>query len=197
MPNVTVASVEYKRLKKETSRLASMANKRLDRLENNNLTMMPSYMSWQANGAIRFSVKGKTYNQLQSEYWRVKHFLDERTSTVRQANAFLKEMADNIGLRYGSLEELKDASAMFFELASKIEQYNRTIDSSVRAMDYQRIWTEIHNYIRDDDISLADATDSNELLQGYINYMNNLVQVEGGTQEGFSLDGTHFEFVTI
>lgn len=197
MPNVTVASVEYKRLKKETSRLASMANKRLDRLENNNLTMMPSYMSWQANGAIRFSVKGKTYNQLQSEYWRVKHFLDERTSTVRQANAFLKQMADNIGLRYGSLEELKDASAMFFELASKIEQYNRTIDSSVRAMDYQRIWTEIHNYIRDDDISLADATDSNELLQGYIDYMNNLVQVEGGTQEGFSLDGTHFEFVTI
>ena len=197
MPNVTVASVEYKRLKKETSRLASMANKRLDRLENNNLTMMPSYMSWQANGAIRFSVKGKTYNQLQSEYWRVKHFLDERTSTVRQANAFLKEMADNIGLRYGSLEELKDASAMFFELASKIEQYNRTIDSSVRAMDYQRIWMEIHNYIRDDDISLADATDSNELLQGYIDYMNNLVQVEGGTQEGFSLDGTHFEFVTI
>ena len=197
MPNVTVASVEYKRLKKETSRLASIANKRLDRLENNNLTMMPSYMSWQANGAIRFSVKGKTYNQLQSEYWRVKHFLDERTSTVRQANAFLKQMADNIGLRYGSLEELKDASAMFFELASKIEQYNRTIDSSVRAMDYQRIWTEIHNYIRDDDISLADATDSNELLQGYIDYMNNLVQVEGGTQEGFSLDGTHFEFVTI
>lgn len=197
MPNVTVASVEYKRLKKETSRLASMANKRLNRLENNNLTMMPSYMSWQANGAIRFSVKGKSYNQLQSEYWRVKHFLDERTSTVRQANAFLKEMADNIGLRYGSLEELKDASAMFFELASKIEQYNRTIDSSVRAMDYQRIWTEIHNYIRDDDISLADATDSNELLQGYIDYMNNLVQVEGGTREGFSLDGTHFEFVTI
>lgn len=197
MPNVTVASVEYKRLKKETSRLASMANKRLDRLESNNLTMMPSYMSWQANGAIRFSVKGKTYNQLQSEYWRVKHFLDERTSTVRQANAFLKEMANNIGLHYGSLEELKNASAMFFELASKIEQYNRTIDTSVRAMDYQRIWSEIHNYIRDDDISLADATDSNELLQGYIDYMNNLVPVEGGIQEGFSLDGTNFEFVTI
>lgn len=197
MPNVTVASVEYKRLKKETSRLASMANKRLDRLESNNLTMMPSYMSWQSNGAIRFSVKGKTYNQLQSEYWRVKHFLDDRTSTVRQANAYLKEMANNIGLRYGSLEELKDASAMFFELASKIEQYNRTIDTSVRAMDYQRIWSEIHNYIRDDDINLADATDSNELLQGYIDYMNNLVPVEGGIQEGFSLDGTNFEFVTI
>ena len=197
MPNVTVASVEYKRLKKETSRLASMANKRLDRLESNNLTMMPAYMSWQSNGSIRFSVKGKTYNQLQSEYWRVKHFLDDRTSTVRQANAYLKEMAENTGLHYGSLEELKNASAMFFELASKIEQYNRTIDTSVRAMDYQRIWSEIHNYIRDDDISLADATDSDELLQGYIDYMNNLVPVEGGIQEGFSLDGTHFEFVTI
>lgn len=197
MPNVTVASVEYKRLKKETSRLASMANKRLARLESNNLTMMPAYMAWESNGSIKFSVKGKTYNQLQSEYWRVKHFLDERTSTVRQANAFLKQMAEATGIQYGSLDELKQSSAMFFELASKIEQYNRTIDESVRAMDYQRIWSEIHNYIRDDDISLADATDSNELLQGYIDYMNRLVPVEGGAQEGFSLDGEHFEFVTI
>ena len=197
MPNVTVASVEYKRLKKETSRLASMANKRLARLESNNLTMMPAYMAWESNGSIKFSVKGKTYNQLQSEYWRVKHFLDERTSTVRQANAFLKQMAEATGIQYGSLDELKQSSAMFFELASKIEQYNRTIDESVRAMDYQRIWSEIHNYIRDDDISLVDATDSNELLQGYIDYMNRLVPVEGGAQEGFSLDGEHFEFVTI
>lgn len=197
MPNVTVASVEYKRLKKETSRLASMANKRLARLESNNLTMMPAYMAWESNGSIKFSVKGKTYNQLQSEYWRVKKFIDDRTSTVREANAFLKRMAEATGIQYGSLDELKQSSAMFFELASKIEQYNRTIDESVRAMDYQRIWSEIHQYIRVDDINLAEATDSNELLQGYIDYMNNLVPVEGGAQEGFSLDGEHFEFVTI
>ena len=197
MPNVTVASVEYKRLKKETSRLASMANKRLARLESNNLTMMPAYMAWESNGSIKFSVKGKTYNQLQSEYWRVKKFIDDRTSTVREANAFLKRMAEATGIQYGSLDELKQSSAMFFELASKIEQYNRTIDESVRAMDYQRIWSEIHQYIRVDDINLAEATDSNELLQGYIDYMNRLVPVEGGAQEGFSLDGEHFEFVTI
>lgn len=197
MPNVTVASVEYKRLKKETSRLASMANKRLARLESNNLTMMPAYMAWESNGSIKFSVKGKTYNQLQSEYWRVKKFIDDRTSTVREANAFLKRMAEATGIQYGSLDELKQSSAMFFELASKIEQYNRTIDESVRAMDYQRIWSEINQYIRVDDINLAEATDSNELLQGYIDYMNRLVPVEGGAQEGFSLDGEHFEFVTI
>lgn len=196
MPNVTVASVEYRRLKQETSRLASMANKRLARLESNNLTMMPAYQAWESNGAIKFSVKGKTYNQLQSEYWRIKHFLDDRTSTVRQANAYLKEMAANIGISYGSLDELKRSSAMFFELASKIEQYNRTIDESVRAMDYQRIWSEIHQYIRDDDINLAEAQSVEDLLEGYLDYMNNLVQVETG-REGFSLDGENFEFIMI
>ena len=36
---VNKASDKYKELRKEVSRMASMANKRIDRLERNNLTM--------------------------------------------------------------------------------------------------------------------------------------------------------------
>lgn len=92
---VKVASDKYKELRKEVSRMASMANKRIDRLERNNLTMLPAYKAWAENGAVRFSVKGKTYQETQAEYWRLKNFLDDRTSTVKQANQFLKEMAEN------------------------------------------------------------------------------------------------------
>ena len=61
--SVELASDEYKAFKKEVSRMASMANKRLKRLEKNELTDLPSYKAWEENGSIRFSVKGKTYQQ--------------------------------------------------------------------------------------------------------------------------------------
>ena len=40
--SVNLASDKYKELRAEVSRMASMANKRLNRLENNNLTMLPA-----------------------------------------------------------------------------------------------------------------------------------------------------------
>lgn len=96
--SVNLASDKYKELRAEVSRMASMANKRLNRLENNNLTMLPAYQAWEQNGSIRFSVKGKDYNQLQAEFWRLKNFLDDRTSTVREANAFCGKWQKTPGL---------------------------------------------------------------------------------------------------
>ena len=121
---VPVASDKYKALRKEVSRMASAANKRLNRLQANDLQALPAFQAWEQNGAIKFSVKGKDYNQLQSEYWRLKNFLDDRTSTVRGANDFLREMAKNTGIKYNGLADLKEKSRSFFELAEKIKQYN-------------------------------------------------------------------------
>ena len=54
-------------LKSEISKKASMANKRLNRLEKNGLTDLPSYKNWvDYNGGVKFSVKGKNYNELKS-----------------------------------------------------------------------------------------------------------------------------------
>ena len=48
----------YLKLKKEVSRKASMANKRLVRLENNKLTDLPAYKQWKNyNGGVKFSIK--------------------------------------------------------------------------------------------------------------------------------------------
>ena len=111
---VEVASDKYLQLKKEVSRMASQANKRLVRLESNELTELPAYQSWVDGGAIKFSVKGKDYNQLQAEFWRLKNFLDNKTSLVRQANKYLRDMANVTGIKYGNLSELKAKSKYFF-----------------------------------------------------------------------------------
>ena len=190
------ASDKYKELRKEVSRMASMANKRIDRLERNNLTMLPAYQAWEKNGSVRFSVKGKSYEETQAEYWRLKKFLDDRTSTVKQANDFLKQMAENTGIQYNGLEDLKAKSAKFFELADLIKQYNQSINQSAQALDYQKIWKDINTYVLDTDADLADAVSSEEQLEKFLNYMN-LVQPVENNQEGFSLNGNKWDFIEL
>lgn len=190
------ASDKYKELRKEVSRMASMANKRIDRLERNNLTMLPAYQAWESNGSIRFSVKGKSYEETQAEYWRLKKFLDDRTSTVKQANDFLREMAENTGIQYNGLEDLKTKSAKFFELAELIKQYNQSINQSAQALDYQKIWQDINTYVLDTDADLAAAVSSEEQLEMFLNYMNFVQPVEDN-QEGFSLNEENWDFIEL
>lgn len=190
------ASDKYKELRKEVSRMASMANKRIDRLERNNLTMLPAYQAWESNGSIRFSVKGKSYEETQAEYWRLKKFLDDRTSTVKQANDFLREMAENTGIQYNGLEDLKTKSAKFFELADLIKQYNQSINQSAQALDYQKIWQDINTYVLDTDADLAAAVSSEEQLEKFLNYMNFVQPVEDN-KEGFSLSEENWDFIEL
>lgn len=194
--SVNLASDKYKELRAEVSRMASMANKRLNRLENNNLTMLPAYQAWEQNGSIRFSVKGKDYNQLQAEFWRLKNFLDDRTSTVREANAFLREMAENTGIKYNGLEDLKNKSARFFELAEKIREYNQAIGQAAQALDYQKIWQQINTAVQQDALDLSEAVSSDEQLERFLDFMNEVQPVEEN-QEGYSLTNSNFDFVEI
>lgn len=194
--SVNLASDKYKELRAEVSRMASMANKRLNRLENNNLTMLPAYQAWEQNGSIRFSVKGKDYNQLQAEFWRLKNFLDDRTSTVREANAFLREMAENTGIQYNGLEDLKNKSARFFELAEKIREYNQAIGQAAQALDYQKIWQQINTAVQQDALDLSDAVSSDEQLERFLDFMKDVQPVEDN-QEGYSLTNSNFDFVEI
>lgn len=193
--SVKLASDKYLELKKEVSRMASMANKRLNRLESNNLTLLPAYREWEQHGAIKFSVRGKNYNQLQSEYWRLKRFLDDRTSTVRQANKFLREMAENTGIKYRGLEDLKSKSKQFFELAEKIKQYNMSINQSAQALDYQKIWQQINTYVNNTNTDLASAISSDEQLERFLQFMEKVQPVED-KKEGYAV-GNEWDFVEI
>ena len=151
---VKKAQAEFR---KEVSRLASLANKRIQRLENAKLTDSPAYQKWVENGSVKFGVKGKTYNQLQSEMARLNRFINAQTSTVRGINSNLKEMAANTGIKYGTLKELRSKATSFFELASKVEQYLRTVNDMASAIGYNKIWEVINEYVEKEKIDLSGA----------------------------------------
>ena len=146
-----------KAFRAEASRKASLANKRIQRLENAGLKESPAYKRWLRDGGEKFSVKGKTYREVQSEIKRLNRFIDAQTSTVRGTHKVLKDMAKNTGQTYKNLAELKQKSAKFFELASKTEQYLRNIHDAGSAIGYQKIWEQINTYVKESNADLADG----------------------------------------
>ena len=143
--------------RKEASRLAAMANKRVARLEANNLQDAPAYKGYLESGGGKFSVKGKTHNELQREVSRMQKFIVAKTSTVTGVNTYLKGIATNTGIKYTNMKDLKPKAATFFTLSNKVEEYLRTVEDMASAIGYQRIWEAVNEYVQTARIDMADA----------------------------------------
>lgn len=155
----TIKSAKEKQVaeyRKEASRLASMANKRVARLEANDLRDAPAYKGYIESGG-KFSVKGKTYNQLQVEVARMRTFINANTSTIKGVNKYLKDIADNTKIKYKNLADLRAKSSKFFELSAKVQQYLRDLDNMASSIGYQKIWEAINVYVSNGNVDLAGA----------------------------------------
>lgn len=149
---------EQKEFRKEVSRLNSMANKRIRRLENSNLAESPAYNKWKESGGEMFSIRGKTQQEVRREYYRVKHYLDSKTSSITGTKEVLQNMAENVGLEYSSVFELQESSKAFFELANKVDDYLSVSSRGSEAIGYQRIWQAINQYTQDTNIKVKSQS---------------------------------------
>ena len=69
-------ALNEKEFRNAVTKIVSVANKRIKRLEKSNLKDSPAYQKWLDEGGVKFSVKGKTHNQLQREVARLKKFME-------------------------------------------------------------------------------------------------------------------------
>ena len=163
-------------IKEDLRGKVAMANKRIARLEKNDLTELSAYRSW-ANkdnwrGGEKFSSAGSNYRDLQKELARVDKFLNNKSSLVREANKQLRSIANNTGIKYEKVSDLPSLTSKFFELASKAEQYLRNVQGTV-AVQYQEIWQEINAYLEKESIDLnASGADVEQILNEIMNNMN-------------------------
>lgn len=148
---------EIRKFRREASRMASMANKRVERLEKNGFYDSPAYRGYIASGGGRFGVKGKTYNEVQAEVARMRAFIEANTSTISGLNNYLKGMAENTGIKYSNMQDLYKKSGKFFELSNKVEEYLRTVEDMASAIGYQKIWEAVNTYTKQNKIDLSDA----------------------------------------
>lgn len=142
----------YTKLKK----LYADAKRNIRDLQRHNLGDTPAIQKLEENGKIKFSVKGKTYNELQSDYFRLKRFAEAETSTVKGATAVLENIARNTGIHYNNLDDLITQSRVFFDIASKVEQILEAQSQLAFTMGYQTIWTAVNNMVERKAINLRD-----------------------------------------
>lgn len=168
-----------KRYRAEASRLSAMANKRVERLEANNLQDSPAYQAYISGGGGRFGVRGKDFNQVQAEVARLERFLNSNTSTITGLNSYLRDMAENTGIKYSSMKELQQKSGKFFELSNKVEEYLRTVEDMASAIGYQKIWEAVNIYTSEQAINLADANvDIDSMIQSISDALTEHQKVE-------------------
>lgn len=85
----TLNKLGKKDLQKITGRLVSAANKRIRRAKEKGVES-PAFAYIRDNGG-KFSTRGKTLNQLRSEFVKAKNFLEAETSTIKGAEQFKAE----------------------------------------------------------------------------------------------------------
>ena len=143
--------------RREVSRKASLANKRLARLEKNGLTDSPAYQKFNIGGGKRFSIRGKTGSELTKELIKINNFIEMKTSTIKGLNQVLKDTADRVGVEYKDIKQLQQYSSKFFELYNKSMQYLDTVENLGHAFDSTEVMETVRQLVKQEKIDLADS----------------------------------------
>ena len=136
-----------RKYRQEASRKVSMANKRLKRMEEQNLTMSPSYKKWVEEGGQKFGIKGKTTQEVKAEVARLNKFLNQTTSTVRGTKKYLTNIASQVGIKnYDSYQSLNNQLKDFFEVSDRVREYLKNSKEIAVSIGYKKIWEQVNEY---------------------------------------------------
>ena len=138
---------QEKKYRQEASRKVSMANKRLKRMEEQNLTMSPAYKKFIDEGGQKFGIKGKSTKEVQAEVARLNKFLRQTTSTVRGTKKYLTNIASQVGIKnYDSYQSLNSQLKDFFEVSDRVREYLKNSKEIAVSIGYKKIWEEVNEY---------------------------------------------------
>lgn len=136
-----------RKYRQEASRKASMANKRLMRLEQLDLTMSPTYKKWVDEGGQKFGIKGKSTQEVKVEVARLNKFLKQTTSTVRGTKKYLTNIAEQVGIKqWGSFQSLNNQLSSFFEVSDRVREYLKNTKEVSVSIGYKKIWEQVNEY---------------------------------------------------
>lgn len=143
-------TAKERKLRQEASRLSSLANKRLKRMEKQNLQKSPAYQSWVDSGGAKFGVRGKTMEQVQSEIGRLNKFINQTTSTVRGAKNYFTKVGRNVGItEFKDIPDLQNKLNNFFQITGKVKEYLHNTKEIGVAIDYKKVWEIVSDYVEE------------------------------------------------
>lgn len=150
-----IITKKQQEFRQEVSRLSNIANKRIRRLEESDFNSSPAYQKWLKEGGEFFKVQGKTQAEVWNEYYRVKNYLDSKTSSITGTKQVLNNMNQYTGMNLNTYEEIIEASGDFFRLAQRVSEYLSVIGLGA-VFDSNQIYNMISYVTQDLEIDLVD-----------------------------------------
>ena len=142
-----VFTEKEKKYRQEASRKVSLANKRLARMEQQNITMSPAYKKWVEEGGQKFGIKGKSTEEVRAEVARLNKFIKQTTSTVKGTKKYLTNIASQVGIKqWGSFQSLNTQLSTFFEVSERVREYLRNTKEVSVSIGYKKIWEQVNEY---------------------------------------------------
>lgn len=143
-------SLKEKQFRQEASRLVSMANKRLKRIEEQGLIESPAYKQFIENGGQKFGIRGKSQAEVKQEVARMNQFLNQQTSTVRGTKKYLTNVANSVGItKIDNFRILQDQLNSFFRGVDKVKEYLKNSKEVSVAIGYEKIFEVVSNYVEE------------------------------------------------
>lgn len=176
MPTDYILTLNRQELSRLVSRLASAGNKRLKRLETEGLAKLSPavYQSKKiSKGRTRkskikkFSTKGKTLNELRSEYVRAVNFLNTKTSTVKGTKQYLKNVGNIVKSNPSKAE--KKRIAEFFEVLHNLKESDPAFFED--SMKYKIVMNELTDVYR-------KGMSSEDMLSSIMSRMKSIYEEE-------------------
>ena len=153
-------TVKEKQLRQEASRLVSMANKRIKRIEEQELTTSPAYKKYVEDGKQKFGIRGKSQEEVKQEIARMNDFLNKKTSTVTGTKQYLNNVAQSVGItKFENFNQLQNQLNTFFKSVDKVREYLQNSKEVSVAIGYSKIHEVVSDYVQEMDSDLDDLDD--------------------------------------
>ena len=139
-----------KELRREASRIASLANKRIKRIEQQGLTESPAYKKYVEDGKQKFGVRGKNMEEVKQEVARMNDFIKKQTSTVTGTKKYLDNVAKSVGIvKFDNYKQLQDQLNTFFRGVDKVREYLQNSKEVSVAIGYSKIFEVVSDYVEE------------------------------------------------
>lgn len=153
--NRLLLTEKQKDFRKEVARLNAMANKRLRRLGVSDFSSSPSYQKWLNEGGEYFSIRGKNQREVWNEYYRVKSFLESKTSTITGTKDVLKNINKYTGMGIDNVKDIQAVASDYFRLYNKVSEYVN-VKGLGAIYDSNQIFNQINKVTQDLDLDYTN-----------------------------------------
>jgi len=197
--NLYIEDVLYlnkKDLARITGRIQSAANKRIKRLREKGVAEYSPAIIRSLGDKVKFSIKGKTRNEILKEFVSIKRFLNAKTSSLSGFKAYKKRIEEKVGEPLTN-ERMKE----MFKIFRKYRESNIAIFHRINKLANQKNYgsDQAEKFISE---ALKDGKDEGEILQKLDKklhdvYENLEEQEEQYDEEGEFGDELSDEFGTI